>query len=438
MGIRAKSAVDVVEAAYRLDDSETDWLASVVEAARADLDCGYGVYAFTGEETAPNLAKSPVFVERAVPPAVLGKLAELNATAPKELFERLARRVVTCGGLEQILGADSAAVAHFRALMGDAGVLDGFCTFAQDGQGGSITLSAPASAPLSPSPRVRGIWQRVGIHVVAGLRLRRKLASRSTVREALLDPSGKVEDASAVLARDGASRRALAEAVRAMDRSRRASVRSSPAEALDLWRGLVAGQWSLVDHWEHGGRRYVAAYPNRPGERDPRALTPSEQSVLRYLSMGATNKEVSYSLGLSEKTVSGCVTRILKKLRVRSRVELAAVLEARRASRFDLTVIDERLSVLEVEFGAGRAITDRLTGAEREVATAVARGWSNARIAAARAVSTSTVAKQLQAIYDKLGVDNRSQLARVMTHADDPADRSRVDGSTTDAGLPSA
>lgn len=418
LGIRARSAVDIVEAAYRLDESEPDWLATIVEAARGDLDCGHGVYAFTGDETAPNLARSPVFVERAVPPAVLGKLAELNATAPKELFDRLSQRVVTCGGLAQILGVDSPAVAHFRALMEDAGVVDGFCTFAQDGQGGSLTLSAPARAPLTPSPRVRGIWQRVGIHVVAGLRLRRKLASRSTAREALLDPSGKVEDASAVLASDSASRRALAEAVRAMDRSRRAAVRSSPEEALDLWRGLVAGQWSLVDHWEHGGRRYVAAYPNRPGERDPRALTPSEQSVLRYLSMGATNKEVSYSLGLAEKTVSGCVSQILKKLRVKSRVELAAVLEARSASRFDLTVVDERLSVLEVQFGAERAITDRLTDAESDVANAAARGWSNARIAEARAVSPSTVAKQLQAIYDKLGIDNRSQLARIMTHAD--------------------
>lgn len=412
--IRAASAIDLVEAAYTLEGSEATWLGALVELTRADLDVGSGVYAFTGDASIPDFERSPVFAERALAPAFRARLLELNATAPSALFDLLRRRLVTCGGLEQVLGPESPVVAQFRQVMASAGVVDGFCMFAQDAQGGSVTLSAPAHEPVAPSPRVRGIWQRVGLHVVAGLRLRRKLAAQATRRDALLSPSGKVEDASATVADDGAARRALADAVRSMDQARRSDVRSSPDRALELWRGLVAGRWSLVDHWEHGGRRYIAAYSNRPGLRDPRALTETEQSILRYIAVGSTNKEASYALGLSEKTVSWCVTQILRKLRVRSRVDLAVMLDASRSARLDLSFAEDRLGVLAIDVEAGEAIVERLTAAEREVAEGVARGFSNARIAATRGVSASTVAKQLQSIYEKLGVDNRSQLARVV------------------------
>ena len=174
----------------------------------------------------------------------------------------------------------------------------------------------------------------------------------------------------------------------------------------------MAGKWSLVDHWEQGGRRYVAAYPNDSGARDPRALTETERSVLRYVALGATNKELSYALGLSLKTASNAVTRILRKLNVSSRVDLAALLDAEQSTRFDLPVGDESLAVVEVDVAFGGELAARLTSAERAIAEGVARGWSNARIAAERGVAPSTVAKQLQAIYEKLGVENRSRLAR--------------------------
>lgn len=415
LGVRAAKAIDVVEAAYRLDGSEAAWLSALLDTASKDLDTGHGVYAFTGSDTSPDFAKSPVFVQRELSPNFLSRIASLNAEAPNVIFELLKKRLVTCGGLEQVLGPTSPVVTHFRGLMADAGIADGFCMFAQDARGGSVTISAPSRALLAPAPRVRGVWQRVGLHVVAGLRLRRLLAASGSSRAALLSTSGVLEDASPEVADDGAARRALAEAVRAMEQARRASVRSSPERALELWRGLVAGQWSLVDHWEQAGRRYVAAYPNRLGLRDPRGLTATEQSVLRYLALGATNKELGYTLGLSEKTVSNCVSQILKKLGLKSRVDVAALLDAARSTRFDLALGDDTLAVVGVDVETKGSIADRLTSAERAIAERVARGWSNARIATERGVAASTVAKQLQAIYDKLGLENRSRLARVIS-----------------------
>jgi DNA-binding NarL/FixJ family response regulator len=413
-GIRAATAIGVVEAAYRLSGSESSWLEAVIEQAAGDLDTGSGVYGFTGNDSAPDFAKSPVFVQRDLNVEFLSRLAALNAQAPGAIFELLKKRLVTCGGLEQVLGSESPVVAHFRELMAAAHIADGFCMFAQDARGGSVTLSAPSREVVAPSPRVRGVWQRVGLHVVAGLRLRRLLAVSGAERDALFSPSGKLEDASPAVADDDDALRALVAAVRAMDRARRADLRASPERALTLWQALVAGQWSLVDHWESGGRRYVAAYPNRTGLRDPRALTPTEQSVLRYLALGATNKELSYALGLPEKTASKAVSQVLRKLRARSRVELAALFESERSARFDVSVGDESLAVVEVDVSLDRTLASRLTAAERAIAERVVRGWSNARIATERGVASSTVAKQLQAIYDKLGVENRSRLVRAI------------------------
>jgi len=52
-----------------------------------------------------------------------------------------------------------------------------------------------------------------------------------------------------------------------------------------------------------------------------------------------------------------------------------------------------------------------LTVAERQVAAAAAAGKSNQEIAAARGVSTRTVANQLASIYAKLGINSRAELA---------------------------
>ena len=56
-------------------------------------------------------------------------------------------------------------------------------------------------------------------------------------------------------------------------------------------------------------------------------------------------------------------------------------------------------------------LPDSLSAAEREVAAAVLRGETNARIAAARGTSVRTTANQVASVYRKLGVRSRSELA---------------------------
>jgi DNA-binding CsgD family transcriptional regulator len=58
---------------------------------------------------------------------------------------------------------------------------------------------------------------------------------------------------------------------------------------------------------------------------------------------------------------------------------------------------------------------DSLTNAEREVALLAARGLTNAEIARARGTSLGTVVKQIDAIYKKLGLHSRRELARFLS-----------------------
>ncbi len=55
------------------------------------------------------------------------------------------------------------------------------------------------------------------------------------------------------------------------------------------------------------------------------ALTEREQEILEHVAAGDSNKEIASSLGLGEKTVKHHMTNILRKLRVRNRVEAALV-----------------------------------------------------------------------------------------------------------------
>lgn len=63
-----------------------------------------------------------------------------------------------------------------------------------------------------------------------------------------------------------------------------------------------------------------------PLARAASGLTAAERRVVRLVVAGWTNREVAAALSLSPRTVESKLTRVYRKLHVRSRAELAAKL----------------------------------------------------------------------------------------------------------------
>jgi hypothetical protein len=187
--------------------------------------------------------------------------------------------------------------------------------------GCAIAFPTKGALDRLASPVV-GQWKRLTAHLAAGLRLRRALATGGdrtdagggVEPEAVLLPNGRLEHAVGP-ATSAAARENLSVAARAIDRARGPLRRRNPSEAIETWRGLVAGRWSLVDRFERDGRRYLVAHKNDPATRDPRGLTERERQVLGYADLGRSNKLIAYELGLSASTVGVILMNARAKLK---------------------------------------------------------------------------------------------------------------------------
>jgi DNA-binding CsgD family transcriptional regulator len=108
-------------------------------------------------------------------------------------------------------------------------------------------------------------------------------------------------------------------------RARRARDARVPlGRALDTAREL--GAVVLADRALHELRAAGARPRSRP-RTGPQALTPSERTVAELAGAGRTTRQIAGELYLTPKTVETHLTRVFRKLGVRSRAELAPLLE---------------------------------------------------------------------------------------------------------------
>jgi DNA-binding CsgD family transcriptional regulator len=108
--------------------------------------------------------------------------------------------------------------------------------------------------------------------------------------------------------------------VQRRDRKKRAA-RASLDGALEVFERLGARIWA-------GRARAELA---RVGGRAPAAgLTPTEERIAEQIALGRTYREVADALFISPKTVQWNLSKVYRKLGVRSRAELAARLAAER------------------------------------------------------------------------------------------------------------
>jgi DNA-binding NarL/FixJ family response regulator len=171
---------------------------------------------------------------------------------------------------------------------------------------------------------------------------------------------------------------------------------------------LLAGRMRLVSREEDGSGGYVLGFGHTAAR-----LTSRELSILAAAESGVANKLVAIEQSLACSTVSESLHTAIAKLGFAGRTEFLKIMASLRATRQGpgLRVVGapELCWVfLPVE---SLGLDPRLTDAERQVVAGVLSGRSNAAIAGARRTSARTVANQLAAIYRKLGVSSRWELA---------------------------
>ncbi len=413
-----KNAIDLMEAGYRLDLDDDVWMREVLEAARPSLDGGLGVLAFRFDiHRAPEQPTSRPIVLGADPRLVdiVGKVTAGMTSAERAHMLMGGPTIALSNSYVGKLGPNAGANGHATARAMGFGDVLGVRVFDVSGVGLFLAAPLPATRPIPPA--VAHAWKRVGAHLGAALRLRRALAASSdgAAVEAVLDAGGKLHHAEPA-AQGKTAQATLRASVLAMMRARGPMRRDEPRAAADLWRALVAGQWTLVDRFESDGRHFVVARRNTPGTQDPRGLSERERAVAHYLALGHANKQIAYTLGLAEGTVGAIVSRVAQKVGTRARAAVAARLFGPpadpAAEAAPLRVADEELHVMAWPQPASDAALAALSPSERAVALAAARGLGNEAIAAARGVSVRTVVNQLASAYRKLGVASRVELAR--------------------------
>jgi DNA-binding CsgD family transcriptional regulator len=100
---------------------------------------------------------------------------------------------------------------------------------------------------------------------------------------------------------------------------RRAKQRRAARESLQ--KAIAILEELGADPWAEKARAELARIGGRASASG--ALTPSEERVAALVAEGKTNREVAAALFVTERTVEGHLTRIYRKLGVRSRTELA-------------------------------------------------------------------------------------------------------------------
>lgn len=394
--------IDVVEAGYRLDLDLEGWLHGIVRAAGPDLDVGNGVMAFVSrlEENSLPIV-SPIACNRPLPPEATHAILAANAAPPKPVVEYTKNHLVIFASVSETF--DDGIKRHLRKSVAS----DTIAAMAQDGNERVLQLIARADQFQAIHPRTAAAWRRVLLHLGTALRLRERLQEP----EAVLTANGRVCDAHGAAASKTA-REVLAEAVRRVERSRSRKIRRDPSAALELWQGLVAGRWSLIDHFDANGRRYLAAHENLPGARDPRALSPLEHGTLRSFLRGASPAEIAFAFGKSRRTIGTILSSLAKRLGFPSRTGLARLREAEALERLDLTLGGSKIGVVAISaLEVHPTWKQRLPPQLLAVAQLAAEGTSDEEIARRRGRSVRTVSNQLGRAFKLMGIGSRAELA---------------------------
>jgi DNA-binding CsgD family transcriptional regulator len=304
--------IAVIESGYHKAASRDQWWARVAQSVAPLLDRGHGMFAYSMrlDELHPrdvvNLGASADLLQSPV----------RGAEQPRQ---RAALAAIDPTGLY------ASSTVFDEPDFIKPGIEDAYALSVPDGEGSIHVLIAPAPERLKVSDADAHIWKRLALHLGAGIRLQRQAGTLDDREvEAVLSPDGTLVHAHPEHT-DPTSREQLREATRQLDRIRARGGRDDVYGSLETWQGLLLGRWSLVDHFDSDGRRFLVARRNDPDAPAPRQLTRRQGQVVFYASLGFANKHIGYVLGLAETTVATHLSLAIDKLGLRTREELIQV-----------------------------------------------------------------------------------------------------------------
>lgn len=320
----AASVLDCLAAGYRLDLEPADYVRNLARAATGLLDRGLGVIAYTYD--ARDLAKPRIdhfavsdrFDPAWLPPfyAALESRGLDGASTTPSGFAAWGH--MSCGQATAVPGMRPLLPAFAKI----GGARDTLAVNALDADGRGLWLGAPMRSTRRATRHYMTLLSRLAAHLTAASRLRRRDA-KAREPAAVFSAHGALlhaKDSAATSHRDE-----LRHAVTAFDKARTREARRDIETATRRWRPLIASSWSLVDEFDTDGKRFVVAVDNAPPTRTRHgSLSEREQHVLTQASLGHTNKEIAYELGLSHATVRVLFHRAARKLRTTTRAETLA------------------------------------------------------------------------------------------------------------------
>jgi DNA-binding NarL/FixJ family response regulator len=310
--------VALIESAYRTNLSSEEWLERLMATASAALGSERGAMAFLYDASAGDWVYPQPPVIRGLSPEFARDFLSPGEQSSEERRLLMHQFVaVRFGALRPLLeGSES---SPFTPILDRHGIEELVAVNGLDASRRGCLLVI-ADCKRTHSLRAVHVWHRLSAHISAGNRLRATLealvrdeANAVDRAEAILAPDGKVAHATGP-AEPRSAREALREALVRIDAAR--SEKDDAGRSVELWRGLVAGRWSLVEHFESDGRRYFLAHKNDPEVRPNFTLTERERQVLGYAELGHSNKLIGYELGLSRSAVTTTLQRARRKLRI--------------------------------------------------------------------------------------------------------------------------
>lgn len=316
--LKALDLIGAIELAYDRTDNEEAWLAEITRFIAPALSVGLPVtsFVFDLDGELVNVGTLTGAGEVRYETAQFEKQHEIGAQYGP------IRRAYECDMytlLSRVVGVEETR-SSIRAvgMLGEDSV--GLRANATPTSGIILTTHVHAGHRL----KNRELWTRYAAHLGAALRMRRlKAAPSPDSAQAVLTPTGRLEHAGEEAI---AARAPLGSAAKAIDRARGKLRRLEPEAAAALWRTMVKGEWSLVDWYDHDGKRFILAHENRIPSRRAKApktaLTAREEQVVACAAMGHSNKLIAYDLGLSVGSVSVLLGRAARKLGVTGRVAL--------------------------------------------------------------------------------------------------------------------